>query len=390
MKRYIFILLTLLPMLTFAQEDESKYLTGAITEVNGKVVFSKEINTPNLSQDQVYDTILRWAQSYFKTDDKTNWGRVLYTDKQKGEIACLGSEYIVFTDKALSLDRAKMNYLISIYSTQGKCKIEVSGIRYVYQSAGEGEKQTAEETITDKYTLNKDKTKLSRGTKKFRIKTIDYMDNLFNEIQSSLGVSALSPTIAGPVNQVAETLSTATNTSDIPSISGNELQGYKQIAPDKIPGNIIKMLSEDWMLITAGREDDYNMMTASWGGLGHLYNKPIAFCFIYPTRHTYQLMEKGDTYTISFYTEAHREVLKYCGNHSGKDGDKVKAAGLSPVTTPSGSKSFSEAWMIIECKKLISQSITPEAIHDEKLKKEWNDKPLHKMYIGEIINVWVK
>ena len=101
-------------------------------------------------------------------------------------------------------------------------------------------------------------------------------------------------------------------------------------------------------------------------------------------------MESGDTYTLSFYTEAYRDALNYCGHNSGKDADKVKAAGLTPITTPSGAKAFSEAWLILECKKLVSQSLIPEALADPALKTQWSGKPMHKMYIGEIINVWVK
>ena len=144
------------------------------------------------------------------------------------------------------------------------------------------------------------------------------------------------------------------------------------------------------MLITAGNDAQYNMMTASWGGLGHMYNKPVAFCFINPTRYTYQLMENNDTYTLSFYTETYRDILNYCGTNSGRDKDKVKEAGLTPITTPSGSKAFSEAWMIIECRKMISQTINIDGISDPELRKQWAGKAMHKMFIGEILNVWVK
>ena len=82
------------------------------------------------------------------------------------------------------------------------------------------------------------------------------------------------------------------------------------------------------------------MMTASWGGLGHLYNKPVAFCFINPTRHTVRYMETHDTYTLSFYTETYREALNYCGSHSGRNEDKVQGSGLTPLTTPSGQQSL--------------------------------------------------
>ena len=142
------------------------------------------------------------------------------------------------------------------------------------------------------------------------------------------------------------------------------------------------------MLITAGNDAQYNMMTASWGGAGVFWGKPAVTCYN-PTRYTYQLMENNDTYTLSFYTETYRDILNYCGTNSGRDKDKVKEAGLTPITTPSGSKAFSEAWMIIECRKMVSQSLIPEALHDSQAKEKWGTQ-LHKMYIGEILNVWVK
>ena len=47
MIKYLFLILTLSPLLAIAQEkDDSKYLAGAVPEVNGKVLFSKELNAP--------------------------------------------------------------------------------------------------------------------------------------------------------------------------------------------------------------------------------------------------------------------------------------------------------------------------------------------------------
>ena len=88
-------------------------------------------------------------------------------------------------------------------------------------------------------------------------------------------------------------------------------------------------------------------------------------------------------------TETYRDALNYCGSHSGRDGNKVQASGLTPITTPSGSQAFSEAWMIIECRKMVEQQFTPEAILDPAAKAQWGKEP-HKMFIGEIINIWVK
>lgn len=271
--------------------------------------------------------------------------------------------------------------------TPGKCNVEVTNITYLYPEDSR-ERLAAEEWITDKQAMNKDQTKLINRIAKFRIKTIDLVESLNEGAQKSLGAqnAPVATTTTTTTQQVAPVQTVAT----ISAAPGDALQGYKRIAPDKIPGNIIKMLSEDWMLITAGNDQQFNPMTASWGGLGNLYNKPVTFCFINPARYTYDIMDKGDTYTLTFYTETYREALNYCGHNSGKDKDKVKEAGLTPITTPSGSKAFSEAWMIIECRKMISQTINIDGISDPELRKQWAGKAMHKMFIGEILNVWVK
>lgn len=404
--KYLYLCILLcLPTLLFAQNEDQKYLVGAVPVVDGRVVFAKEFVTPTLSQDQIYESVLKWAQERFKMNDDFK-SRVLYSNKEKGEIACLGNEYIVFSSSFLSLDRSEISYRVSIYSHPGKCKMEIESIRYVYGGKGkDAEKFSAEEYITDENALNKNKTKLSYGTGKFRRATIDLVDELYAGVQTALGANVLNNVTAAPAPTVVSEQAVVTITppaapvvTEVPAaaivasnpVIGGIMQGYKQIAPDKIPGNIIKMLTDDWMLVTAGNDQKFNMMTASWGGLGCLYNKPVAFCFINPARYTHQLLDNGDTYTLTFYTETYRDALKYCGSHSGKDGDKVKATGLTPITTPNGSKAFGEAWLIIECRKLISQPIYPNAMHDAKLRQEWEGKQTHTMYVGEIINVWAK
>ena len=398
----VITLLFCIPALTYAQDDNenekedlSKYLVGAVPEKDGKVVFSQEMLLPGLSKDQVYDQMLSWMEKRLKKNK--NKSRVVYADKSKGTIAGTGEEYIVFKSTSLALDRTLVNYQLTATCETGKCLLEIEKIRYVYQ---EKEKFTAEEWITDQNALNKDKSKLIRGLSKFRIKTVDFADALLTNAQTAMGAAPTVAQTAAPAATAAavQVATVKPDVSSIPAVTANtpaasgttSLNGYKAIAPDKIPGNIIKMLSEDWMLITAGNNSQFNMMTASWGGLGFLYEKPVTYCFINPTRYTYQLMEKNDTYTLSFYTEAYRNALQYCGSNSGKDTDKVKGAGLTPITTPLGSKAFSEAWLIIECRKLVSQSLTPEAINNNELQQKWMGKQLHKMYIGEIINVWVK
>lgn len=379
MKLLLFIILCI-PTLLRAQEQE-KYLRGAVPEVDGRVTFSRTIEAPMLSREQIFQITQQWAEQQFNGKDEFR-SRVVYANADKGELACLGEEYLVFTDKALSLDRTKIAYQMNLGISDGKCEAKITAIRYAY----EGENLTAENTITDAYALYKNKDKLIRQPGKFRTHTIDLVERLFSGLQTAINPEAKTPAPTPVANHPSTSVLTVTSAPASPA----PLQGFRQISAEQIPGNIIRLLSQDWMLITAGNAGHFNTMTASWGGLGHLYNKPVAFCFINPARYTYRFMEKEETYTLTFYTEAYRDALKYCGSHSGRDTEKIKESGLTPIITPNGSPAFSEAWLIIECRKLVSQSFIPEALHDETLRDQWTGKSMHKMYIGEILNVWVK
>lgn len=56
-------------------------------------------------------------------------------------------------------------------------------------------------------------------------------------------------------------------------------QAFKLLEPQELTDNVFKLVGEDWMLITAGGAERYNTMTASWGGLGVLWHKQIAFAW---------------------------------------------------------------------------------------------------------------
>lgn len=384
----LLIFLLLFPTLLFAQDDESKYLTGAVPLIDGRVIFSKKIDAPGLSKAQIYETAFEWAKSNFRTEGD-NKNKVTYSNLEKGEIMCYGDQMMVLKKSTLALDRTRIGYTMNIKCSDGACEIKMTNIIYLYNVSYQSEpvKYEAEKWITDEYALSKNK--LMRGTKLFRMKTIDLVDEMAEGLTNSL-TKKMNVATPLPVPQRPTATLTKNEKEEIAPTQPSDLSGYKKINPDKLPGNIIKMLTDDWMLITAGNDKKFNMMTASWGGIGRLYNKPIAICFIAPSRYTYQLMESNDTYTLSFYTEAYREALNICGSKSGRDTDKVKESGLTPLTTPEGSKAFGEAWLILECRKMVSQPIDHNGINDPKLKKDWEGKPMHKMYIGEIINIYVK
>jgi len=172
----------------------------------------------------------------------------------------------------------------------------------------------------------------------------------------------------------------------------NELKEFEKISWQDLNYNAIKIISEDWMLVSAGSIDNgFNMMTASWGNLGWLWQKPVSIIYIKPQRYTYEFTEKEDYYVISFYKEEYKEVLRKMGTVSGRDFDKINYSELTPVKTENNSVAFKEAYLIIECKKVYSTIFKESEILDDVIKdRMYSNKDFHKMYIGEIVNIWKK
>lgn len=167
------------------------------------------------------------------------------------------------------------------------------------------------------------------------------------------------------------------------------MEVFKEIKPHKLGGNIFDMIGRQWMLVTAGKPGNFNTMTASWGGAGILWGKPVAFSFIRPQRYTYEFMEKNEHYTLSFFTEEYRDALNICGSRSGRDTDKVKETGLTPVDI-GDAVYFDEASVVFICRKLYAQDFVIGNFIDKEIARTYSGNDIHRTYIGEIEKVLVK
>lgn len=177
--------------------------------------------------------------------------------------------------------------------------------------------------------------------------------------------------------------------------TGDWQSQYDRIEATDLPDNVIDLIGKQWMLVTAGNKDSYNTMTASWGSMGEMWSRPSTFIVVRNTRYTYQFLQREESFTLSFFPEEYRGALRICGTKSGRDTDKVKEAGLTPVETPSGLMSFAEARMIIECKKMLVQELdyaNLTAPYKARIMKESYDKEpaKHQLFISEITNIWLK
>jgi len=101
---------------------------------------------------------------------------------------------------------------------------------------------------------------------------------------------------------------------------------------DKLILPVCRAWEQQWLLLTAGdfSAGAFNPMTVAWGAFGVMWSRPLAMVVVRPTRYTYRFMEQYETFTLCAFHEEHRDKLEYCGNHSGRNGDKAKACGLTP------------------------------------------------------------
>lgn len=158
----------------------------------------------------------------------------------------------------------------------------------------------------------------------------------------------------------------------------------KQIEINEFSENPFKLIGSDWMLITAKKGDKTNMMTASWGGVGILWNKPVATIYVRPQRYTKEFIDNEEYFSLCVLPEEYRQILNYCGTKSGRDEDKIAETKLT-IDESEKAPIFKEARLVLICKKLYAQDLTEQSFIDKSLvEKNYQAKDFHTMYIAEI------
>lgn len=162
---------------------------------------------------------------------------------------------------------------------------------------------------------------------------------------------------------------------------------YKIISADQFRKSPFQLIGKDWMLITAGSEEKVNTMTASWGGLGVMYGKNVAYVVIRPQRYTKEFVDREDTFSLSFFNKEHRKTLNYLGTVSGRTENKIQKSGLT-LARYEDTPYFDEANHVLICKKLYKQPLSTEGLLEERLLNTWysNGDP-HILYIAEITEI---
>ena len=165
---------------------------------------------------------------------------------------------------------------------------------------------------------------------------------------------------------------------------------FREIKPEQLPGNVVDEICNKWMLLAAGTPDDFNFMTVNWGMMGELWFQPAVTVYVRDSRHTLGYMENNDTFTLISLKEGHQQALSIAGSKSGRDIDKVKETGLTPVSLD-GAPSFEEAAYTIVCKKMYQAPLDVSKIVEEEAVTRAYPDPVdaHQMFVGKIVKAYI-
>ena len=166
---------------------------------------------------------------------------------------------------------------------------------------------------------------------------------------------------------------------------------FKEIKIEDLSFNPFNKIGKQWMLLSAGTEENCNTMTASWGGLGIMWGKQAATVYIRPQRYTKEFVDAGDHFTLSFFGGDEKKAMGYLGKVSGREeSDKIEKAGLHVISLE-GQPAFEEAKLVLVCRKLYAQELKPECFFGtEDIEKWYPGNDFHTMYIAEIVKAYQK
>lgn len=164
----------------------------------------------------------------------------------------------------------------------------------------------------------------------------------------------------------------------------------KEISINDFQVNPFTKIGKEWMLITSGNGEKVNTMTASWGGLGVMWNKNVAFIVLRPQRYTKEFVDSSNEFSLSFFDENYKSILAYCGKVSGRNEDKIKNSNLH-ATFINDIPTFEEASLVVTCKNLYKQTIMPDCFIDKSLDNlNYPNKDYHTLYLAEVTGIFSK
>lgn len=167
------------------------------------------------------------------------------------------------------------------------------------------------------------------------------------------------------------------------------MHSFQPFPIEQLELNPFTKIGNEWALVTAGNKEKYNTMTVSWGGLGVMWGKNVAFLFIRNSRYTKEFIDQNGMFSISFLNEKYRDAMNYCGSNSGRNCDKFKEAKLT-AGFRHGIPYVDEASLVLVCSKMAAVPIEKDSFTDKGVDKWYPNDDMHVMYVAEIVELMAR
>ena len=146
-------------------------------------------------------------------------------------------------------------------------------------------------------------------------------------------------------------------------------------------------LGNEGILLVAG--DPPNPMTIGWGLMGILWGMPVFSVFVRPTRFTFQLMEKSETFSVCVMDKKYKKQVGFCGVKSGRETNKIRECGftlekgiLIPVPY------IVESSLHYECRIINKNKIEDQTLARPIISRYYPQSDFHTVYYGEILGAF--
>ena len=136
--------------------------------------------------------------------------------------------------------------------------------------------------------------------------------------------------------------------------------------------------------------DKANTMTIGWASIGYMWKRPVFTVLVRPQRHTFEMIQAADSFTVSVPTKnALKKELAFAGTKSGRDYDKFDGHGLTAAPAQAvDAPIVKECGLHFECRKLLTQDMTPDRMDPELVNGIYAPKDFHTMFFGEIVRCY--
>lgn len=154
--------------------------------------------------------------------------------------------------------------------------------------------------------------------------------------------------------------------------------------------NPFTFIGTQGFVATAEADGKINTTTVTWGGMGIMFNKNVAFICIQDSKFTKELIDKSNTFSMTFFDpdkKQFKNAMKYLKAATGRTEDKIAAAGLS-VNRSLKVPFIDEGNFVLILEKLAAIPLTTEYITKKWLCDEfYPDNGTDTIYIADILEI---